>query len=135
MQEGDLLWKNGMAKKKPLLEYWAQKNCGSRKRVTITDRKLARYTGMVWLKEKLRKHYEDRKGLEDLGGGLPLCPRNEKTSSWTYRKTIDRMKIAKQKAGSFATSRKIEDWTLWRNRPTSKQKEKRKTKQQQQQKR
>jgi hypothetical protein len=49
----------------------------------------------------LWKHYEDRKGLEDLGGGLPLCPRNEKTSSWTYRKTIDSMKIAKQIAGSF----------------------------------
>jgi hypothetical protein len=70
--------------------------------VTVTDRKLTHHTGVVWLKEKVQTHYEDREGLEDLGGILPLCPGNEKTSSWTYRKTIDSVKIAKQKAGSYA---------------------------------
>jgi hypothetical protein len=42
------------------------------------------------------------KCIKDLGGRLPLCPRNERTSSWTYRKTIDSVKIAKQKAGFYA---------------------------------
>jgi hypothetical protein len=65
--------------------------------VTVTDRKLTCYTGELWVKEKLQTHYEGRKGLEDLGGSLPLCPRNERTSSWTYRKTIDSVKITKQK--------------------------------------
>jgi hypothetical protein len=84
--------------------------------VTVTNRKFTRYTRVVWFKEKLRTHYEGRKGLEDLGGRLQLCPRNEKTSSWTYRKTIDSVKIAKQKAGSYAASRKINDCALWRGR-------------------
>jgi hypothetical protein len=26
--------------------------------------------------------------IKDLGGRLPLCPRNERTSSWAYRKII-----------------------------------------------
>jgi hypothetical protein len=43
-----------------------QENCVFRKRVTLIDRKLTRYTGVVWLKEKVRTHYEGRKGLEDL---------------------------------------------------------------------
>jgi hypothetical protein len=104
------------------------------------DRKLICYTGVVWLKEKVWTHYEGRKGLEDLGGRWPrylknrglkqklqgskrikdlgdrplLCPRNERTSSWTYRKTFDSMKIAKQKAGSYAMLWKIKDWVLYR---------------------
>jgi hypothetical protein len=82
--------------------------------MTITDRKLTRYAGVVWLKEKVRTHYEGRKGLEDLVGRLPLCPRNEKISSWTYRKTIDSMMITKQKAGSYTALWKIKDWALWR---------------------
>jgi hypothetical protein len=85
--------------------------------VTITDRKLIHYTGVVWLKGKVQTHYEGRKGLEDLGGRLPLCPKNERTSKSTYRKTIDSAKIAKRKAGSYAASRKIKDWALWRGRP------------------
>jgi hypothetical protein len=103
--------------------------------VTVTDRKLIRYTGVVWLKEKVWTHYLGRKGVEDLdsrrlrclknrgpkqklhgskqikdlGGRLPLCPRNERTSSWTYKKTIDSVKIAKQNARSYPASRKIKD--------------------------
>jgi hypothetical protein len=88
--------------------------------VTITERKLTCYTGVVWLKEKVRTHDKVIKGLEDLGGRLPLCLRNERTSSWTYRKTIDSMKIVKQKARSYTTSQKIKDWTLWRDRPPPK---------------
>jgi hypothetical protein len=47
------------------------------------------------------------KRIKDLGGRLPLCPQNERTSSWTYRKTIDSVKIAKQKAGSYDASWRI----------------------------
>jgi hypothetical protein len=94
-----------------------QENCGSWKRVAVTDKELTRYTGVVWLKEKVWTHYEDNKPIKDLGGRLPLCPRKERTSSWTYRKTIDSVKIAKQKPGSYAASRKIKDWTLWKGRP------------------
>jgi hypothetical protein len=101
-----------------------QENCGSRKRVTVTNRRLTRYTGEVRLKEKVRMHYEGNKRIKDLGGRLPLCPRNKKTSSWTYRKTIDSVKITKQKAGSYAASRKIKDWTLWRGRPLQNEKKK-----------
>jgi hypothetical protein len=100
-----------MAKKKPLQENWDPGELWPWNRVTVTDRKLTRYTGVVWLKEKVRTHYEGSKGLEDLGGRVPLCPRNERTSSWTY------WKIAKQKVGSYASSRKIKDWTLWRVDP------------------
>jgi hypothetical protein len=57
--------------------------------VTVTDRKLTHHTGVVRLEEKVPTHYEGRKGLEDLGGRPPPCPRNERTSSWSYRKTID----------------------------------------------
>jgi hypothetical protein len=97
-----------------------QGNDESQKRVTVTERKLTRYTGVLWLKEKVRTHYECRKGLEDLGGRLPICPRNEKT----YRKTTDSVKIAKRKAESYAASRKIKDWTLWRGHPPCKPKKK-----------
>jgi hypothetical protein len=71
LQEGVLPCKSGMAKKKPLHKNWIQENCGSQKRVTVTDRKLIRYTGVVWLKEKVRTYYNGRKGLEDLGGRWP----------------------------------------------------------------
>jgi hypothetical protein len=76
---------------------------------------------VVWLKKKVWMHYErGRKGLEDLGGRLPLCPINEKISTWTYGKTINSVKIVKQKAGSYAASRKIKDCALWRGRPPPK---------------
>jgi hypothetical protein len=91
-----------------------KENCGSQKRVTVTDRKLTPYTGVVWLNEKVRRPYECRKGLEGLGGRLPLCLRNERASNWTYRETIDSVKIAKQ---SYVSSRKIKDLILWRVRP------------------
>jgi hypothetical protein len=45
--------------------------------------------------------------MKDLGGRLPLCPRNERTSSWTYKKTINTMQIMNQKAGSYTASRKF----------------------------
>jgi hypothetical protein len=61
--------------------------------------------------------------MKDLGGRLPLYPKKEGTSSWTYTKAIDGVKIAKQKAGSYAASRKIRYWTLWRGRPLQKGKE------------
>jgi hypothetical protein len=51
---------------------------------------------------------------------VPPCPRNERTSRWTYRKTIDSAKGAKQKAGSYVASGKIKDSTFWRGRPTQK---------------
>jgi hypothetical protein len=73
----------------------------------------------------LKQKLHSRKRIKYLGGRLPLCPRNEKTFSWTYRKTINSMKIAKGKAGSYAALRKIKDWTLWRGRPPPKQKKKR----------
>jgi hypothetical protein len=47
------------------------------------------------LKQKLLS----RKRIKDLGCKLPLCLRNERTFSWTYRKTIDSVKITKEKAG------------------------------------
>jgi hypothetical protein len=59
----------------------------------------------------LNQRLQGSKRIKDLGGRRPLCPRNERTSSWTYRKTIDSVKIAKQKAGSYAASCKIKDWT------------------------
>jgi hypothetical protein len=65
----------------------------------------------------LKQKLQSSKRIKDLGGRLPLCLRNERISSWTYRKTTDSMKFAKQKAGSYAASRKIKDWTLWRVRP------------------
>jgi hypothetical protein len=63
--------------------------------VTVTDRKLAHYTGVVWLQEKVWTHYEGSMRIKDLGGRLSLCPRNERISSWTYKETIDSMKIEK----------------------------------------
>jgi hypothetical protein len=48
------------------------------------------------------KTIQGRMWIKDLGGTLPLYPRHERTLSWTYRKTIDNVKIAKQKAGSCA---------------------------------
>jgi hypothetical protein len=72
------------------------------------------------LKQKL--HFSKR--IKDLGSRPPLCPRNEKTSSWIYRKTIDSTKIATQKAGPYAASQKIKDWTLWRGQPPPKRKKK-----------
>jgi hypothetical protein len=45
---------------------------------------------------------------KDLAGRLPLCPRNERTFSWTYRKTIDSMKIAQQVAEILRKTRKLE---------------------------
>jgi hypothetical protein len=45
---------------------------------------------------------------KDLAGGLPLCPRNERTFSWTYRKTIDSMKIAQQVAEILRKTRRLE---------------------------
>jgi hypothetical protein len=57
----------------------------------------------------LKQKLEGSKRMKDLGGRLPLRPRNEMTSRWTYGKTIDSMKIAKKKAGSYAASRKIKD--------------------------
>jgi hypothetical protein len=72
----------------------------------------------------LKQKLQGIKQIKDQGGRLLLCPRNERTSSWTYRKTIDRVKIAKQKAGCYAASRKIKDWTLWRGRPPLKRKKK-----------
>jgi hypothetical protein len=69
--------------------------------VTVIDRKLTLYAEVVWLKEKVRTHYEGNKRIKELGGRLPLCPRNERTFSWTCRKTID---SAKQKVGSYAAS-------------------------------
>jgi hypothetical protein len=50
----------------------------------------------------LQQKLQGRKRIKDLDGRLPLCPRNERTSSWTYRKAIDSVKIAKEKAGSYA---------------------------------
>jgi hypothetical protein len=49
----------------------------------------------------LKQKLQGSKRKKDLGGRLPLCPRNEKTSSWTYRKNIDSVKIPKQRAGSY----------------------------------
>jgi hypothetical protein len=46
----------------------------------------------------LKQKLQSNKRIKDLGGRLPLCPRNERTSRWTYRKTIDSVKGAKQKA-------------------------------------
>jgi hypothetical protein len=68
----------------------------------------------------LNQKLQGSKRTKDLGGELPLCPRNERKSSWTYRETIDSVKIAKQKAGSYAASRKIKEWGLWRGRPSPK---------------
>jgi hypothetical protein len=52
----------------------------------------------------LKQKLEGRTRIKDLGGRLLLCPRNEKTSSWTYRKTIDSVKIANQNTGTYAVS-------------------------------
>jgi hypothetical protein len=73
----------------------------------------------------LNQKLHSRKRIKDPGYRLPLCPRNERTFSWTYRKTIDSVNIEKEKAGSYAASRKNEDWTLWRGRPPPKRKKKR----------
>jgi hypothetical protein len=70
----------------------------------------------------LKQKLQGSKGIKDIGGRLPLCPRNERTSSWIYRKTIDSLEIAKQNAGSYDASREIKDWTLWRGRPPPKRK-------------
>jgi hypothetical protein len=72
----------------------------------------------------IKQKLQGSKQIKDLGGKLPQCPRNKRTSSWTYRKIIDSVKIAKQKARSYATSWRIKDWTLWRGRPPPKQKKK-----------
>jgi hypothetical protein len=62
----------------------------------------------------LKQTPQGSKWVKNLGSRLPLCLRNERTSSWTYRKTIDSMKSAKKEARSHAGSQKIKDWTLWR---------------------
>jgi hypothetical protein len=67
----------------------------------------------------LKQKLQGNKRIKDLGSRLPLCPRNKRTSSWTYRKTIGSVKIAKQKARSYAVSWKLKDWTLWSGRPPS----------------
>jgi hypothetical protein len=69
----------------------------------------------------LKQKLQGRKRIKDPGDRLPLCPRNERIFSWTYRE-IDSVKITKQKSGSYAASRKIKDWTLWRGRSLPKQK-------------
>jgi hypothetical protein len=47
---------------------------------------------------------------------------NERTSSWTYRKTTDSVNIANQKAESYAAPRKIKDWAFWRVDPLQNEK-------------
>jgi hypothetical protein len=69
----------------------------------------------------LKQKLQGSKRIKDLGGRVPLCPRNDRTPSWTYRETID---SAKQKGGSYAASRKIKDWTLWRVDPLQNKKQK-----------
>jgi hypothetical protein len=69
-----------------------------------------------WIEPECKNGIRDRglklklqgsKWTKELGGRLPLCPRKERTSSWIYSKTIDSVKIGKQKAGSYVTLRKI----------------------------
>jgi hypothetical protein len=79
--------------------------------------RMRRWIGLeynVIMDQGLKQKLQGSKRIKDLGSRLPLCPRNERTSSWTYRKTIDSMKIAKQNARSYAVLWKIKDWTLWR---------------------
>jgi uncharacterized C2H2 Zn-finger protein len=46
----------------------------------------------------LKQKLHSRKRIKDPGDRLPLCPRNEKIFSWTYRRTINSVKIVKEKA-------------------------------------
>jgi hypothetical protein len=57
----------------------------------------------------LKQKLQGSKWIKDLGGRLPLCPRNERTSSWRS-----------QSKKPDLTPRKIKDWTLWRGRPPPK---------------
>jgi hypothetical protein len=66
--------------------------------------------------ERVRKHYEDRRGLRDLGGGRPRYLKKlqlEGTGSVikTYGQTTG-LEIAKRIAGSPVGLQKIRDWTL-----------------------
>jgi hypothetical protein len=52
---------------------------------------------------------------------LPLCPRNERTFSGIYRKTIG-LEIVKRAVRISSGMLKIKDWTLWRGRAPPKRK-------------
>jgi hypothetical protein len=88
----------------------------------------------------IKQKLHSRMRTKDLADRLPLCPRNERTFSWTYRKTIESMKIAQQVAEIWRKTRRLEvakrtarstvdmqkmnDWTLWRGRAPPKRKKK-----------
>jgi hypothetical protein len=71
----------------------------------------------------IKQKLQGSKWIKDLGSRLLLYLRNKRTCSWPYRKTTDSMKIVRQKAWSYATLRKIRNWTLWRGWPPKRKKD------------
>jgi hypothetical protein len=57
--------------------------------------------------QEIKQKLHSRMRTKDLAGRLPLCPRNERTFSWTCRKTIDSMKIAQQIAEILRKIRRL----------------------------
>jgi hypothetical protein len=66
------------------------------------------------------------KRIKDPGDRLPLCPRNERTSSWTYEDDHRRREDREAKSRILCSVAEIKHWNLWRGRPPSKRKGKRK---------
>jgi hypothetical protein len=69
----------------------------------------------------MKQKLHSRTRIKDLGFRLPLCPRNERTFSGIYRKTIG-LEIVKRAVRISSGMLKIKDWTLWRGRPLLKEK-------------
>jgi hypothetical protein len=68
----------------------------------------------------LRKEWTTAISIRGWSSGQQSCLGSGETLYTTLNKTlyeIDNVKIAKQKARSYATSQKIKDWALWRGRP------------------
>jgi hypothetical protein len=81
-------------------------------RTNVQDETLDRPRMQQWHSGP-RLKTEATKQQADKGPRRQTAAMSERTSSWTYRNPIDSVKIAKQKARSYAMLRKIKDWTLW----------------------
>jgi hypothetical protein len=101
----------------PFRNVQTQRNCGLRKRLTVTG---IRTTQKGWTFGKRRRVYpEGSTGVKVPNTRRHRRLKNEKTAGRIFEKTF-RLQIAKREDGSSVGSLKIRNWTLWRGRPPPK---------------
>jgi hypothetical protein len=105
---GKLVWKIRM-----------QRNCGLRKRLVATGKKM---TQKGWMFGKTRRvDPESSSVVKVINTRRHRRLKNEKTAGQIFEATF-RPQIAKREDGSSVGSLKMRNWTLWRRRPPPKRK-------------